>query len=129
MTPRTAEGRGGVRARTEVYSALLDSIDGVEPLRGAQTLRALAERASQLAEVIAIASECGWALAHLPAISDALADLVDHRDTLHRLAKLDDLADDITQLVQAMRIVRRHRDDLESATSEDWTEAVEGPTW
>ena len=65
--------------------------------------------------------QCSWALADVCELSDlafALEMLQDQRHIVERLCELDDLADDVTRLVQDLRDVRRFSDDLDGAIAE-----------
>lgn len=106
--------------RAASFSAVLDGVDQVDSLRGAQALRSLAERGEQLGALLEVSAAKAAALQELPDVAAALDRLSDHRDTLARLAELADLADDVERLAQAMRVVRGHRDELERAANEDW---------
>ena len=109
----------------EAFITILDRIDQVDTLRGAQTLRSLAERSERVIELLDVASAGALALQELPDVADALERLADHRDILVRLMDLENLADDIGELSRAMRAVRGHRDQIEWAAEEDWENGKE----
>lgn len=93
---------------------VLDGLDRVKPLR-AGPLRALAERAEDVAELLEVTAGLASTLEAAPEMADALADLEEHSDTVFRLVALADLADDVERLGLALRGVSRHRDELEWA--------------
>ncbi|MCP3958867.1 MAG: hypothetical protein GY719_13520 [bacterium] len=103
------------------FHAVLDGVDQVESLRGAQALRSLAERGEQVGALLEVAAASADALHEVPDVADALDRLANHRDTLERLVELAELADNVERLARAMRVVRGHRDELEWAASEDWS--------
>ena len=111
------------------FSTVLEGIDQVDSLRGAQTLRRLAECAERVGELLEVASAGVVAMRELPDVADALDRLADHRYTLERLGDLVGLADDVERLARAMRVVRGHRDQLEWAAGEDWETDEEGRRW
>lgn len=99
----------------ESLDVVMDGVDEVGPLRGVASLRRLARRGEEIEALLEVVSEDADALEGLFDMADALDNLDDHRATLERLADLPDLADNVEQLARAMRVVRRHRDELELA--------------
>jgi hypothetical protein len=113
----------------EGFSAVLERVDQLDPLRGASTLRRLAAGAERVSDLLAVAEAEGAALEQIAEVQDALAVLADHENTLTRLLELADLADGLDPLARAIREVLSHRDLLEWAVSEDWDSAQENPAW
>ena len=90
------------RDKGEAFAAILDAVDQVGSLRGAQSLRHLAESAEDVDALLDVARMEAMALRELPGLADALEDLAGHEDTLARLGELAELADEIDHLARAI---------------------------
>ena len=120
--PTTAVGS---RSHADTLDELEEAISALPPVRGAATLRSLAETADELAVFLDHAAEAEWAVVDLPDVVDCLHDLGRHRDTLGDLSGLGFLADELDGLAHAVRALRRRRDELVDAADDARSSAFE----